>query len=89
MKTKKTFTIIRAIVICSYIFVNGCVTTQAIQDKDGTTLWGENCQRCHNTPSPTDYSDAHWETIGVHMKVRANLTDEETKKIVEFLQSSN
>jgi cytochrome c1 len=52
-------------------------------------LWGENCIRCHNAPSSGDYSNAQWETIGMHMKLRANLTDVETNKIVEFLKSSN
>lgn len=76
-------------VISIATIINGCATTKAIKEKDGSVLWSENCMRCHNTPSPTDFSDAQWETIGSHMKIRANLTDEETKKIVEFLQSAN
>ncbi len=66
-----------------------CVTTNELRDKTGVQLWSENCNRCHNAPSPTDFSDAKWETIGAHMKIRANLTDGEVDKIVEFLQSAN
>jgi cytochrome c1 len=69
--------------------ISGCKASQAVAAKSGATLWGENCVRCHNTPSPTDFGDVQWETIGMHMKLRANLTDEEQKKVVEFLQSAN
>lgn len=69
--------------------ISGCTVSQAISAKSGATLWGENCLRCHNTPTPTDFSDAQWETIGMHMKLRANLTDKEVKKVVAFLQSAN
>ncbi|MEO6902300.1 MAG: cytochrome c [Bacteroidia bacterium] len=66
-----------------------CATPNALRDKIGVQLWSENCNRCHNAPSPTDFSDAKWANIGAHMKIRANLTDEEITKIVEFLQASN
>jgi cytochrome c1 len=67
----------------------GCATSNTVTAKSGMQLWGENCIRCHNAPSSGDYSNAQWETIGMHMKLRANLTDVETNKIVEFLKSSN
>jgi len=57
--------------------------------KSGAQLWGENCIRCHNTPSPASYNDTDWGTIGLHMRIRANLTDVEAKKIFEFLKSAN
>ena len=65
-----------------------CVSLK-VSGKSGAQLWGENCIRCHITPSPADYNDSDWETIGMHMRVRANLTAEETTKIIEFLQSAN
>ncbi len=71
------------------IVINGCATSQSVASKTGSQLWGENCVRCHNAPSPSDYSGVQWETIGIHMKLRANLTEEETKKMVAFLQSGN
>ncbi len=57
--------------------------------KSGAQLWGENCIRCHNTPSPASYNDTDWKTIELHMRVRANLTKDESKKIFEFLRSAN
>ncbi len=57
--------------------------------KGGAQLWAENCARCHNVRSPASYSDAQWEVALMHMRVRANLTAEEYKKVLEFLKSAN
>ncbi len=57
--------------------------------KGGAQIWGENCARCHNMRSPSAHSDKQWEVISLHMRARANLTAEETKKILEFLKSAN
>jgi hypothetical protein len=68
------------------VIVNSCTTSQKVSAKSGSQLWAENCQRCHNTPSPSTYSPEKWETIGMHMQSRALLTDKERDKIVEFLK---
>lgn len=57
--------------------------------KSGSQLWSENCARCHNMRSPSSYSDTEWDVVMHHMRVRANLTSEEHKKILEFLKSAN
>ncbi len=62
---------------------------RAIDTKPGVQLWGENCIRCHNAPPPAAFGDAEWEIITHHMRVRANLTEEEVQKIRAFLISSN
>ena len=67
----------------------GCKASEKVQAKSGAQLWGENCVRCHNGPSPSAYNDQDWETIGAHMRVRANLGADEVEKIVEFLKSAN
>jgi cytochrome c5 len=58
-------------------------------EKSGAQYWGETCNRCHLAPSPADYNDTDWETISLHMRVRANLTEKEITKIEEFLKSAN
>ncbi len=58
-------------------------------EKSGAQLWGEACNRCHLAPSPADYNDTDWETISLHMRVRANLTEKEITKIEAFLKSAN
>jgi len=57
--------------------------------KSGAQLWGENCLRCHNTPSPETFSDVQWDVAVMHMRIRANLTEDEAVKIVEFLKRAN
>ena len=89
MKTIKLFSLTAFAAVCIATIINGCATTEAIKENDGSVLWSENCMRCHNTPSPTDFNDSQWEVVGTHMKLRANLTEDETKKIIEFLQSAN
>src|SRR5450755_2834999 len=43
------------------------------QIKGGSQLWSENCARCHNMRSPSAYSDAEWEVVMHHMRVRSPL----------------
>lgn len=57
--------------------------------KMGVMLWQENCNRCHNYRPATQYSDTEWDVIMHHMRLRANLTATETRKIAEFMKSSN
>ena len=67
------------------ILITSCMETAKISAKSGAQLWAENCQRCHNTPSPASFSHEQWLTIGMHMQTRAQLTDKERDKIVAFL----
>lgn len=77
-------------VLMSLGFLQSCSTSkQIIADKSGAQLWGENCIRCHNIPSPVDFNDTQWKTIGLHMRDRANLTKAEEEKIIGFLISAN
>ena len=57
--------------------------------RTGVQLWSDNCARCHNGRPPEEFSDGQWETIVHHMRIRANLTGEESREIVKFLQASN
>ena len=65
---------------------SGGAAPTAPAEKSGAQLWADNCQRCHNTRSPSSYNDAQWEVAMMHMRVRANLTPEEHKKILAFLK---
>lgn len=83
--------IIIALAFIGYIIfsVSSCKPAQFITAKSGAQLWGENCVRCHNIPSPNIYSDQQWELTVSHMRLRGNLTKEESDKITEFLQAAN
>ena len=55
----------------------------------GAQLWAQNCGHCHNIRSPNSYSDAQWDVVMLHMRVRANLTAEEHKENLAFLKSAH
>ncbi len=57
--------------------------------KDGARAWVQNCMRCHNVRDPQERSDREWEIIVHHMRVRANLTADEHRLILEFLKAAN
>ncbi len=89
MKKIKTMIALAALISVSTFVQNGCKTPETIAAKSGAQLWGENCSRCHNAPSPADYSDNQWDVYVNHMKVKAGLTNTEAIKIAEFLKSAN
>lgn len=74
------------LIVAAIMILNSCTASQKVSAKTGAQLWAENCQRCHNTPSPSTFSPEKWETIGMHMQSRALLTNQERDKIVEFLK---
>jgi cytochrome c2 len=84
-KKPTIITAISLIILLMAIF-SGCAVSQKIEAKSGAQLWAENCQRCHNTPSPSTFSPEQWETVGMHMQTRALITDKERDKIVAFLK---
>ncbi|HEY5328093.1 MAG TPA: cytochrome c [Mucilaginibacter sp.] len=90
MKTTKikktTWVAIASLGILIAVILNSCMESKMVAAKSGAQLWAENCQRCHNTPSPSTFSHEQWITVGMHMQTRAQLTATEREKIVAFLQ---
>ena len=62
---------------------------QEAQNSAGALAWSQNCMRCHNLRNPNERSDREWVVIVDHMRVRGNLTAEESRLILRFLQSAN
>ena len=81
-----TFSLITGAGLAVSLNFYACKPSQKVASKSGVQLWAENCQRCHNTPSPTTFSHEQWETIGMHMQSRALLTNDERDKIIAFLK---
>ena len=81
----RTWIMIAGVVTVMSIIMNSCVESQKVAAKSGAQLWAENCQRCHNTPSPATFSPEQWKTVGMHMQTRAQLTGTERDKIIAFL----
>jgi len=55
----------------------------------GAQLWADNCGNCHNLRSPSSLSDSQWEVVAMHMRVRANLTEQAHAEILAFLKSAH
>lgn len=92
LQTKKLqlLAMVAAFILFVSTFAVSCSSTSQISAaKGGAQLWGENCLRCHNAPSPETFSDTEWDVAVMHMRIRANLTDEESVKVVEFLKIAN
>ncbi len=56
---------------------------------EGARVYGGMCGRCHNPRSPLERSDRDWVTIVNHMRIRANLTGQQVKAVLAFLQATN
>lgn len=91
MKQKNIFyKIAFGLLIIVVIKLTGCSSTKETAIvKSGAQMWGESCIKCHNSPSPDTFSDVEWEVAMMHMRVRAKLTEEESKKIADFLKTAN
>lgn len=61
----------------------------APKKRTGAELYAINCARCHTERYPTERTDAQWKTIMLHMRVRAQLTAEDSKNILEYLKETN
>ena len=55
----------------------------------GVDIYQQHCIRCHNYPAPGSRSDRQWAIIIAHMRDIGNLTGEQSRAVLEFLQSSN
>jgi len=56
------------------------------QKLTGQQLYAINCNRCHSERYATEFTVAHWRTIMMHMRVRANLPADQAKEILKYLE---
>ena len=47
------------------------------------------CSYCHNAPTLAERPFSNFKNVAAHMRVRANLTGEEQRKILEFMKASS
>jgi cytochrome c5 len=63
--------------------------TMAVANRKGSAqLWQETCSRCHNLRSPSAYSADQWQVIVHDMRIRAQLTGQDQRQVLEFLKSA-
>lgn len=54
-----------------------------------TALWAQKCSQCHYARAPDTFSPTQWEIIMFHMRVRANLTVEEHRRILSLFKPAH
>jgi hypothetical protein len=55
----------------------------------GAKVFAENCGRCHNAPDPATHSRREWVAISLHMRVFADLSQDEQRRVLMFLRTYN
>lgn len=91
-----TNTIVKYLVVTAVVTLGSAVNPVAAEQDarqgdfaEGARQWAENCTRCHNVRDPREMRDDQWKTTVYHMRVRAGLTGQQTRDILEFMQGSN
>ena len=56
---------------------------------DGAKVFGWYCGACHSERYPKERTDAEWEMIVSHMRVRSNLTGEQAEAVLHYMQENN
>lgn len=82
-------TVIKSIVIPA-LFAAGAFAMPPEQGdpENGAKVWANTCVRCHNVRPPSNLSERAWKISMKHMRVRANLTGEETRDVLAFILDS-
>jgi mono/diheme cytochrome c family protein len=92
MKRIRPFALLLLVLAAGTAFAGGDSKPVAEEEGDGPNaakLWAQNCSRCHNLRPAVTYSDAQWDVIAHHMRIRAFLTGKESRAIVQFLKEAN
>jgi mono/diheme cytochrome c family protein len=55
----------------------------------GAALYAIHCNRCHAERYAPEFTAAHWKTIMIHMRVRANLPAAQAQEILKYLQEDS
>lgn len=55
--------------------------------REGARLWAPYCGSCHNARPQGERSPAEWDTIMMHMRVRANLPAQDSRALLEYLKA--
>ena len=55
--------------------------------RQGARQWGAYCGACHNARPRAERTPAEWDTLMLHMRVRANLPEADTRALLEYLKA--
>ena len=72
------------------LFFGSMGTALLAEEKlDGAKVFAANCAKCHPERQATERSDAKWEIIVTHMRIRSQLTASEAEAVLDYLQANN
>ena len=69
----------------SISYASKLISASSNKNMSGVQLWADNCSRCHNARSPTEFTPNQWNTIMLHMRIQGGLTGQEAKAVQEYL----
>jgi hypothetical protein len=55
----------------------------------GADLYAIHCNRCHPERYGPEFTAAQWQTIMIHMRVRANLPADQAREVLKYLQENS
>ncbi len=55
--------------------------------RQGAREWGAYCGACHNARPAAERTPQEWDTLMLHMRVRANLPEADARALLEFLKT--
>ncbi len=79
----------RLIVWISILLGGMCTASVASQPKelDGAIVYANNCNRCHEYRSPTEFDGSQWSIITTHMRVIGGIPADQSRAVLEYLKA--
>ncbi len=77
-----------ALVCCGFVtsLFSAEPKAEAKKKLTGAELYAVNCNRCHPERYPTEFTSGQWQTLMLHMRVRANLPAKQAKEILKYMK---
>lgn len=81
----------RHIVWIAIVFMSVGSTSTASQPAaiDGARVYANNCNRCHEYRSPTEFNGPQWSIITTHMRVIGGIPADEARAVFKFLKAQH
>jgi cytochrome c len=78
-----TLSLSLALVACGSLQAEDSMQSAAM----GAKVFAENCNRCHEAPDPASRDGRTWTGISLHMRVFADLSQEDQHRVLAFLRT--
>ena len=80
---------LRRLIAIPLLLAAGCSTRTASGPPaiDGATVYANNCNRCHEYRSPTEFDGPEWSIVTTHMRVVGNIPADESRAVFAYLKA--